>query len=71
MYDLVSADIKSHMAGITDQVAWLRLCKAAYRTAYMSVCRGGVRQAHTEVIVNAHDESGTVRAVCHALLSRQ
>ena len=66
MHDLVSADIKSHMAGIADQVARLRLCKAAYRTSHASVRCGGVRQVHAEVFVNAHDKPGTVGSVCQA-----
>ena len=66
MNDLSIPYIDTHVAGIAHDVSGLCVCKSVYRRAHTSVCCGGVRQAHTKVIVNTHNKAGAVRAVGQA-----
>ena len=66
MYKLPVTCVDSHMAGITYDVTWLCILNPVHRSAHISVCRGRVRQAHTEIVIDTHNESGTVCAVRQA-----
>ncbi len=63
MDNLAVSDINSHVSGVAYNITRLGIFKAVYRRAHASVRRRGMRQADTEIIVNAHYETGAVRTV--------
>ena len=66
MHDLPSADINSHMPGIADDIAGLRILQSIHRIALGAVRRVVMGQADAEVRIDAHHEAGTVRTVRQA-----
>ena len=58
--------VDSYMTGITYDVAGLRILNTINGCTHISVRSGRMRQAYAEVIINTHNETGTVRTVCQA-----
>ena len=67
MHDLAVSDVNSHMAAVADDIACLSVAQAAlYLTAHASVSGRGVGKGYAEILIYAHDKSGTVSAVRQA-----
>ena len=64
VHDLSAARINSHMARIADDIAGLRVFQTVHSRAHTSVRRRRVGQIYAEVLIHAHNKSGTVRTVC-------
>ena len=65
MYNRIVSYIDAHMSAVADNIA--RLClRQTYAVACAPQCAGTVRKAYSEVRIDAHDKSGTVRSVGQA-----
>ena len=63
MHDGISAHIDSHMAAVADDIARLHL-RCADAVAHASQRAGGVGKGYAEILIYAHDKSGTVSSFC-------
>lgn len=62
IYDLASADVDRHMSGIAHNISRLDILITYFLSA-SGKRRGTVRKTDSEMRVNAHDISGTIRAI--------
>ena len=66
MNDLSVADVNRNMSGIANQITGLRVCQTSYVITDITVGSGGMGQGYAEILINAHNKAGAVRAVCQA-----